>query len=107
MVPTSFQYPLNGYAINLLPLFNILGIISFPKSLLEFLSFSSSLKNFFKILQLNIYIPIDALVLLGTLGFSSNSYIELSALVFIIPNLLASSIGTSITAIVASALFSL
>ena len=47
------------------------------------------------------YTPIDAKLLFGFAGFSSNSYIDESSLVFIIPNLEASSQGTSITPIVA------
>lgn len=42
---------------------------------------------------------------IGFAGFSTNSYTELSALVFKIPKRLASSIGTVIVAIVRSTLF--
>ena len=53
------------------------------------------------------YIPIEARLLLGLAGFSSNSVILLSSSVTTIPNLLASSIGTGIAAIVMSALLAL
>ena len=47
--------------------------------------------------------PIDALVLFGCFGFSSNSIILPSSSVFMMPNLDACSSGTFITAIVAAA----
>ena len=45
----------------------------------------------------------EARLLLGFLGFSSNSKIWVSGLVFMMPKREASSIGTSITAMVQSA----
>ena len=54
IVPTSFQYPLKGYANNLLPVFNKFGIIFLPKSFFELGSFSSSIKYFSKISALKI-----------------------------------------------------
>ena len=52
---------------------------------------------------MNMYMPMEALLLLGALGFSSKSIILPSSSVFIMPNLEASSIGTGMTAIVTSA----
>ena len=49
--------------------------------------------------------PMEALVLFGFFGFSSNSYIVPSGRVFMIPKRDASAIGTSRTAMVQSASF--
>ena len=47
--------------------------------------------------------PMDARLLFGSLGFSWNSVIRSSPSTFMMPNLLASSQGTSITEMVHSA----
>ena len=77
----------------------------FPKSFDDCGSASSATRYFFRISQLKIYTPIEARLLFGTFGFSSNSVILISGSVLIMPILDASDMGTVRTAIVHSAPF--
>ena len=74
-----------------------------PKSLEDLGSASSSVRYWYSFFQLKMYTPIDALLDLGLGGFSSNSTMRLFSSVFMMPKRLASSHGTSRTAMVQSA----
>ena len=75
----------------------------FPKSLSLSGFALSSVRYFFSIDHVNMYTPIDARLLLGSFGFSSNSKMRPSSSAFMMPNDDAFFHGTGRTAMVMSA----
>ena len=83
------------------------GMMFLPKSFLEAALAASLSRYCFSTDQVNTYTPMLARLLLGFLGFSSNSRMVLSASTFMMPNEGATSHGTGRTAMVMSALESM
>ena len=65
-----------------------------PKSLSEAGSFSSAMRYSRSFFQLNMYMPMEARLLFGFLGFSSNSFMYPSPPMFMMPKRDASSMDT-------------
>ena len=82
---------------------NMEGMMFLPKSFLEAALAASLVRYCLSTDQVNMYTPMLARLLLGFLGFSSNSTMVFSSSTFIMPNEGATSQGTGRTAMVISA----
>ena len=78
-----------------------------PKSFWDFGSAASAVRYSFMIFQVKMYTPMEARLLLGCFGFSSNSMMASLSSTFMMPKDGATSHGTGRTAMVTSALRSM